>query len=1163
MAARALALSLIYCLCLSFAAPAQSPAPLRSRRPTVDQAVPASPFWGGRIRDGLAAYYPLVGEPGGADHSGANLDLALGGDAARLEGRNGLLFTENGAAKAESASALREAIVAAQQFSFEVWVTAASADQDGPARLISFSPDPWNRNFTIGAQNGGLQIRLRTTTTDENGRPYFEVDDVVSDQPEHYVVTFAEGVAKFYRNGELVAEDARGGDLSNWDSSFALVLGNEATGDRPWRGEMYVAAVYARALEAIEVRRNFLAGDDPAQAGPSVNHAPDVEAGRDQTIVAPADTVTLSGAVADEGVPQQPATRWAQLSGPGAAIFVESGSPRTAVHFTQPGDYVLELSANDGELVGSDTVRIRVAGNERVGDGLVAFYPLSEGAGIRARNQIGGPGPDLELAEGALWLEGRNGVRLADGARLQSPAQAGALRNALVATQAFTVELWVRPDDSIQDGPARLLTLSEASWTERNFTLSQDREGLQVRLRTTRTNEDGWPFRRAPRAFLDGAVQVAATFEEGRLRMLVNGEVVLDELHPGDLGNWSSEMPLVLGGELRGGGEWNGELYLAAIYNRALSAPELRRNYLVTESLLDGGAPVANQAPEALAGDDRLIALPRDSVVLRAHASDDGLPAPMSYQWTKLEGPGDVAFSNAAALRPAARFSAPGAYTLELAASDGQFNMRDVVEVLVAPEWAPRLLDQATWGPKREDLQRLIRIGPEEFLTEQFTAPPSEYPEDDIGGLREEQDRFYSHALNNPDQLRQRMMFALSKIFVVSANAVGRRDQMVPYLRMLNRHAFGNVLDLMRDVTLSPTMGEFLDMVNNAAFSEENPIPPNENYARELLQLFSVGTELLNADGTPQLGPDGQPIPAYTEEQVRQFTRALTGWTYPTRSHRELRWPNSENYAGEMEPYEERHDRGEKFLLNGVTLPAGQSARQDLEAALRNLFEHPNIGPFLSKRLIQHLVTSDPSPAYVGRVAAVFADNGSGERGDLRAVARAILLDPEASQSSPAGGHLREPILYQLAMLRGLGALATPDNGLSQHGRDLGQWVFYPPSVFSYFSPGYRIPGSGALAPEFQIHTKANALARADWVFGVVRNRVGRGVSVEMPDLVAVGDDLDRLCDAIDDALFQGRMTDQVRQAVRQAAEAGETARDRVRNAVFVAASSAEYQVQH
>ncbi|MCB1022039.1 MAG: DUF1800 family protein [Bryobacterales bacterium] len=1142
-------------------------APIRSRqRATVNAIGPtqAAPFWGGRVRSGLAAYYPLV-DDGTRDQAGAlpGLDLELSGEAARLSGRNGLAFPAKGAARTTTASALRDAIVSSGAFTLEAWVQPAALTDGEMQRFLTFSEHPWNANFTLAAEGDVLQVRVRTSETDGNAWPPIEVPGGFVAAKAHYVVTFAEGVVRVYRDAELLTAETHEGDLSNWDSSFALTLGNEAGNDRPFLGEMYEAAIYSRALEPLEIRRNFLAGDDAAQGGGEQNRAPDVEAGADQTIIAPADTVALRGAVADEGVPQAPATEWTMLSGPGQAQFSSASSPHTQVRFTAPGDYELALSANDGELTASDVVHVRVAANDRVGQGLVAFYPFSEGAGAQARNQIGGAGPDLDLLEGAEWLSGKNGVRLGDGGRLQSPAEAAALRDALVATNAFTIELWVRPDTLVTDGPLRMFTLSESYWGERNFTLAQDREGLQVRLRTSDTRDDAWPFLRASRAFYGNSVQVAATFDGERLKLLVNGEVAMDELYPGDLSNWASEMPLVLGGERRGEGAWSGEMYLAAVYNRPLSAPELHRNYLATESLLDGGAPVANDAPAVQAGDDRLLAMRRDTLALRGSAVDDGLPGAISLQWSKLEGPGEATFSDAAQAQPSVRFSAPGVYTLELSASDGQFTMRDAVEVVVAPEWAPRLLDQSSWGPTRDELQRVVRIGPDEYLTEQFTAQPSDFPDDEIGGLREEQDRFYAHALNNRDQLRQRMVFALSKIFVVSANAVGRRDQMVPYLRLLNEHAFGNVLDLLHDVTLSPTMGRYLDMVDNAAYSEDNPEPPNENYGRELLQLFTIGTELLNPDGTPQLGADGEPLAAYGEEQVRQFSRALTGWTYPTYPQNELQWPNYENYSGPMEPYEERHDHAEKFLLNGVTLPAGQSARQDLDGALRNLFEHPNMGPFLGKQLIQQLVTSDPSPAYVARVSAAFADNGAGERGDLQAVLRAILLDPEAQTGSATGGHLREPILYQTALLRGVGALATPNNGLADNGRDLGQWVFYPPSVFSYFSPSYRIPGSGVLAPEFQLHTKASALARADFAYLAVLDRVGYGVSIELSELMPLGDDLDRLCDRIDAELFLGRMTNEVRAAVRRAAAAGETPQQRVRNAVFVAASSAEFQVQH
>lgn len=493
----------------------------------------------------------------------------------------------------------------------------------------------------------------------------------------------------------------------------------------------------------------------------------------------------------------------------------------------------------------------------------------------------------------------------------------------------------------------------------------QDREGLIARLRTDATEDDGRPGLRAPDSFRGGLSQYAATWDGAMLRLYSNGEMAESRPRAGDLNVWSPELPLVIGAEGDGGHGWSGEVHLIAVYGRALNAAELRRNYFVGGRQLSiGGAPAANQAPDTDAGDERLTSLPSSVVRLRGKASDDGLPGgALHLEWSQLSGPADASFEATNLLNSAVGLAAPGGYVFELAADDGQFTLRDQVQVTVLPESYARLLDHATWGPTPELIERLREIGPDRFIEEQFAAPMSDFRQDDIGGLRPVQDRFFFHALYGEDQLRQRMMFALSKILVVSANAVGRRDQMVPYLRLLNEHAFGNYYDLLHEVTLSPTMGEYLDMVNNAAQGEEFPEPPNENYARELMQLLTIGTELLNPDGTPQLGPDGEPLPSYTEDDVRSFTRALTGWTYPTRPNGELRWANRDHYDGRMESLEEHHDSEPKTLLNGTVLPAGRTARQDLDDALRNLFEHPNMGPFIGKQLIQQLVSSNPSPA--------------------------------------------------------------------------------------------------------------------------------------------------------------------------------------------------------
>jgi len=1144
--------------------------PLRSRTdPSRDRAVPQT--IGDRVSDGLVAYYPLLLGAGDAvvDRGPApgRLDLRTSGAVRWLDGRNGIALDSSpespAAVQRRNADSLRDALVAAGAFSVEVWVRGAAIEQGGPARIVTLSPNPWQRNFMLGIEGDDVRVRLRTTETDENGTPDIRFRDAVSSELEHYVVTFSGGTVALYRNGQLFGAEQRGGDLSNWEPDYSLLFGNEVDGERPWIGELYTVAIYNRGLTDEEITRNFEAGSNPAVGG-GTNRAPLVDAGPGRLLIRPESRAELTGYAHDDGLPGGSLeVSWRMLEGPAEVVWDDASAPYGSATFPAPGDYRLELRASDGVETSVSETTVSVVATSRVEQDLLAFYSLTEGAGEAAADHSGAnAAPPLELVDGARWLAGGNGVYLPEEGRLQSAEGAADLRHALVARNAFTFEIWAQPADLAQSD-ATMLSFSERSYREKNFGLAQDREGLMAYLRTAETKDNGQPSLRARETFEAGLAQYAATWDGEMLRLYRNGEQTEARPRIGNLDEWNPELPLVVGAEGDGHHGWSGEVHLVAIYGRPLNEAELRRNYLSGgRDIATGGSPAANQAPYAEAGDNRMTSLPNDVIRLRGSAMDDGLPGGLEVVWSQVSGPADAAFESRNLLEPVIRLTTPGDYVFELAANDGQFILRDQVEVTVLPESYARLLDHATWGPTPELIERLKTVGPEAFVEEQFAARPSEFREDDIGGLRPVQDRFFYHALYGEDQLRQRMMFALSKILVVSANTVGRRDQMVPYLRLLNDHAFGNYYDLIREVTLSPTMGEYLDMVNNAAQDEEYPEPPNENYARELLQLLTIGTELLNPDGTPQLGPDGEPLPAYSETDVQEFTRALTGWTYPTRPNGTLHWTNYDYYDGRMEAVEERHDSGPKTLLNGTVLPAGQSARKDLDDALRNLFEHPNMGPFIGKQLIQQLVSSNPSPGYVERVAAAFADNGEGDRGDLKAVLRAILLDPEASTSSPTGGHLREPILFTLTLLRALGAQATPDSHLNEYGQQMGQWVFYPPSIFSYFSPKFRTQ-SGLLGPEFQIFTKGNALERANFVDEVSRNDLNYGVSIEFDWLEDMADEPDRVLDAIDRMLFQGRMTGEVRETIRRSMAGLEEPRDRIRNAIYVAATSAEYQVEH
>src|ERR1043166_2282524 len=330
---------------------------------------------------------------------------------------------------------------------------------------------------------------------------------------------------------------------------------------------------------------------------------------------------------------------------------------------------------------------------------------------------------------------------------------------------------------------------------------------------------------------------------------------------------------------------------------------------------------------------------------------------------------------------------------------------------------AVRFLEQSTWGPTNAELARVRTVGFRAYLDEQFAAPVSSYPTmtlmpvdgdqgcqgqnlhdclRDIYTMYPLQNRFYKNAIYKPDQLRQRVAFALHQILTVSGQDMNQASWMAPYLQTLDRNAFGNFRTLLFEMTRNPAMGLFLGTAGNTKQH------PNENFAREVLKLFSVGQDLLNADGTPQLNAAGNRIPTYDQATITNFARVFTGWDFaapPTGTQGVL------NFIDPMIAFDATHDTGAKTLLNSAALPANLPDLQDLNAAIDNIFNHPTVGPFLSKRLIRQLVTSNPSPAYVERVAAVFANNCagfypdsgcSGERGDLRAVVRAILLDPEA-----------------------------------------------------------------------------------------------------------------------------------------------------------------------
>ncbi len=497
-----------------------------------------------------------------------------------------------------------------------------------------------------------------------------------------------------------------------------------------------------------------------------------------------------------------------------------------------------------------------------------------------------------------------------------------------------------------------------------------------------------------------------------------------------------------------------------------------------------------------------------------------------------------------------------------------------------------RFLEQATWGPTPALVQHVRTVGFENFLDEQFNAPASGYPtlplypttrdrttcpngstcQRDNYTMYPVQNRFFVNGLYGPDQLRQRVAFALHQILVVSGIEITQPSRMTPYLQILDRDAFGSYRQLLHDITLNAAMGNYLDLNNNTKTR------PNENFAREVLQLFSIGTVRLNLDGTPQLDGSGQPIPTYDQTTINNFARVFTGWRFAPGE------PGIPNYIDPMVANEAQHDTGPKTLLNGVVLPPGRKAARDLDDAIDNICNDPNVGPFISKQLIQHLVTSNPTPAYVARVASVF-NGGGGARGDLRAVIRAILLDPEARgdvKSEPNYGRLRHPAQFILSMLRAFGArsadgTAESDGYLNPQSVLMGMDVFRPPSVFSYFSPATVVPGTnGVRGPEFGLLSTSTVLRRANFVNTIVFSRIAvsanaaQGTSIDLSGVQALASNPAQLVDALDRLLMHGSMSGEMRESIIGAVNAvsATSPLKRARTAVYLVASSSQYQVE-
>jgi uncharacterized protein (DUF1800 family) len=510
-----------------------------------------------------------------------------------------------------------------------------------------------------------------------------------------------------------------------------------------------------------------------------------------------------------------------------------------------------------------------------------------------------------------------------------------------------------------------------------------------------------------------------------------------------------------------------------------------------------------------------------------------------------------------------------------------------VVVVPPTQTQASRFLSQTSMGATKVEIDKVAAQGYDAWITAQFATPRATSHWDwlvaagyNVIGNKDNQNGFtntvWRQAISGEDQLRQRVTSALSNFIVVGIDGImGTSYQQfaaAAYLDVLADNAFGNFRDLIERISLNLAMGYYLTFINNKKANATTGSQPDENYARELMQLFTLGLYKLNADGTLQLS-GGNPIETYGPADVSGLARVFTGFVSdgndfltPDRARRPMIQKASD------------HELGVKTFL-GVTIPAGTDGFASLKIALDTIFAHQNVPPFVSKQLIQRLVTSNPSSAYVGRVSAVFVDNGSGVRGDMKAVIRAILLDTEARSdaglTSANGGKLREPVTRLTNWARAFGVTSPSDawaiGDTNSQTLRLGQTIGKSPSVFNFFRPGYAPPNTAIsnaqlVAPEFQVTNELTVVAYINYMQTLIQ--VGTGdVKADYTSILTKAADSAALISEVNILLASGNLSSTTIATIKTAVDAIGTTTptllaNRVYTAILLAMASSDYIVQ-
>ncbi|WP_166109772.1 DUF1800 domain-containing protein [Pseudoalteromonas sp. Z9A5] len=543
---------------------------------------------------------------------------------------------------------------------------------------------------------------------------------------------------------------------------------------------------------------------------------------------------------------------------------------------------------------------------------------------------------------------------------------------------------------------------------------------------------------------------------------------------------------------------------------------------------------------------------------------------------------------------PPALSYAPREYAFNVTATDneGATNVKTVSFVArnsMDEFTAARLLHQGSMGPKLSEIRKAQGLSEQQWLESQIALPIEYHRGYLVKSQGEDEFRYINRidgwwkaTLRSDDQLRQRVAFALSEILVVSDANSGLSSQpegMVNYYDLLLKNAFGNYRELLEDITLSPIMGTYLSHLGNEKADDALNIRPDENYAREVMQLFTIGLEELNQDGTAKLDAQGNTIATYGQSQIEGFARVFTGWTF---AGSETFKRKSRDYIKPMEAFSEYHSSKQKTLLNDEVIPEGYGPEESLQIALDNLFNHANVAPFITKQLIQRLITSNPTPQYIERVANVFNDNGNGVRGDLAAVIKAIYLDDEARHFGSVlsyQGKLKEPLLKTVQFWRNLDAKSLEGYYRTWNMFDnYGQGPMRSSSVFNFFRPDYQpaqLRDDELVAPELQIAGDATLIGTmnehfADLVWSAAEghndlNSSGLYVYIKNDMNTLKKEGINTLLDEYNVLYFAGSMSADTRQALLDldAYFDDDQYRERVSYLLYMIAISPEFNLQY